>query len=75
MNKYSVSIDGHRTSFSLEAEFYLELKAIAKQRSSSVAGLVRRIDHARAGTHNLSSALRIFILKDLKNRIAEGSQS
>ena len=71
MNKRSVSIRGHRTSFSLEDEFWNELKAIARIRQISVAQLVTQVDLRRNEEENLSSALRLFVLRDLKSKLGE----
>jgi predicted DNA-binding ribbon-helix-helix protein len=63
-----VSIAGHRTSISLEPEFWVALEAAAATRGWSVARLVGEIDRARgqpAGAgRNLSSALRVFLLAE-----------
>jgi predicted DNA-binding ribbon-helix-helix protein len=59
MRKRSVVIAGHRTSVSLEDEFWADLVAIAGTRGLSLNALVREIDARRAG--NLSSALRLFV--------------
>ena len=68
MKKRSVSIRGHRTSLSLEDGFWDELARIAGDRGTSVAGLVSEIDGDRSG--GLSSAVRLFILEDLKQKAA-----
>jgi predicted DNA-binding ribbon-helix-helix protein len=59
--KRSIEIAGHRTSVTLEDEFWNSLRDIAKERGSSVRGLVAEIDAGR-GEHNLSSAVRLFVL-------------
>ena len=64
VRKYSVMIAGHRTSVSLEPEFWNELKRIAEQRGETVSSLITRVDETRSG--NLSSALRILVLRELK---------
>jgi predicted DNA-binding ribbon-helix-helix protein len=68
MRKRSVTIDGHRTSISLEDAFWAELSAIARARSLSLNALVAEIDHARGTPEggNLSSALRLYVLAELK---------
>ena len=63
MQKRSVSIAGHRTSLSLEPEFWAALEAAARARGLPVARLVGEIDRERAG-RNLSSAIRVFLLAD-----------
>ncbi|MBG1231149.1 ribbon-helix-helix domain-containing protein [Aestuariivirga litoralis] len=60
--KRSLTIAGHRTSLSLEVEFWDALKAAAEQEGKSLAGLVGEIDLAREG-RNLSSAIRVWVLK------------
>ena len=60
--KRSLTIAGHRTSLSLEPEFWDALKVAAVAESKSVAALVGEIDAGRAG-RNLSSAIRVWILQ------------
>lgn len=68
--KRSISIAGHRTSISLEAPFWEALKEIAAREAFSVAALVARIDAGREpGGGSLSSAIRVFILRDLTARL------
>ncbi|MDB5491161.1 MAG: Ribbon-helix-helix domain, putative DNA-binding protein [Micavibrio sp.] len=65
MKKRSVRIADHPTSITLEDEFWVELKAIAESRDQSINQIITEIDEAR-GERNLSSAIRIFILKNHK---------
>ncbi|KZB70663.1 MULTISPECIES: ribbon-helix-helix domain-containing protein [Thalassospira] len=67
VRKRSVTIAGHRTSFSLEDAFWEELVGIAQRRDMTLAELVVEIDTDREG--NLSSALRLFVLRDLQSRV------
>jgi predicted DNA-binding ribbon-helix-helix protein len=70
MEKHSVTIAGHKTSFTLEAAFWDALRAIAAERRSSVAQIVAGVDQQRAGSEdgpNLSSALRVFVLLHQQN--------
>ena len=62
--KRSVMISGHRTSISLETAFWSELKSLAESRHQSINALITEIDHQRRC--NLSSALRLFVLEQLK---------
>lgn len=66
--KRSVTIRGHRTSFSLERAFMNEIERIAADRVLPLAALVGEIDEERAEDTNLSSALRLYVLADLKAR-------
>jgi predicted DNA-binding ribbon-helix-helix protein len=65
--KRSVSIAGHRTSVSLEAPFWAALKDIAAARTVSVQALIGEIDAGRGGA-NLSSAIRVFVLREGRPR-------
>ncbi|MGV0817918.1 ribbon-helix-helix domain-containing protein [Martelella sp. AMO21009] len=66
IRKHSISLHGHRTSFSLEDAFYTELSRIAHARDLSLAALIAEIDDARDGEINLSSAIRLFVLAEVK---------
>ena len=69
MRKRSVTLKGHRTSVSLEDRFWDELRRMAAEASIPIGALVERIDDARAEEENLSSALRLAVLADLKARL------
>ena len=64
MKKRSVKIMGHFTSVTLEDEFWSELKILADAQKLSLNALIAQIDKDRKG--NLSSALRLYILKKIK---------
>jgi predicted DNA-binding ribbon-helix-helix protein len=66
IRKHSVSLRGHRTSFSLEDEFWHEAVAIADARNMSIAALLSEIDENRDAGSNLSSAIRLHVLRHLK---------
>ena len=65
IRKYSTTLHGHRTSFSLEEAFFEELKALAAARGMPLAALIAEIDDGRA-EGNLSSALRLYVFRCLK---------
>jgi predicted DNA-binding ribbon-helix-helix protein len=58
--KRSVRLAGHKTSISLESEFWDALRQLAAARGRSLNQLVAELDERRTG--NLSSALRVFVL-------------
>ncbi len=64
--KRSFTIDGHRTSISLEATFWVALKDVARERKMPVARLVQAIDRERGGG-GLSSAVRVWLLDHYRN--------
>lgn len=59
--KRSIVIAGHKTSVSLEDDFWEALKEIASQRKETLSDLVAGIDASRT-QGNLSSAIRLFVL-------------
>ncbi len=61
--KRSVSISGHRTSFSLEDQFFDCLRTLADEQNVTLASLVKTIDENRHRQSNLSSALRLYVLE------------
>ena len=66
--KRSITVGGHKTSFSLEEPFWIELKKIALTRKMTMAKLVSKIDHTRE-QGNLSSAIRLFVLHHFRNEV------
>jgi len=68
--KRSVVIAGHKTSVSLEPEFWDALKEIAAGRGVSVNQIVRDIDTDHEG--NLSSAIRLYVLRHYRARAHDG---
>ena len=67
IQKRSVVLDGHKTSVSLEEEFWTGLKEIASSRKITVTDLVAAIDRDRK-TGNLSSALRLYVLAHYRSK-------
>ena len=61
VSKRSIVIAGHKTSVSLEDQFWDSLKEIARERDMTVGALVAAIDGNREQA-NLSSAIRLFVL-------------
>lgn len=59
--KRSIEIAGHRTSISLENEFWAALKDISLTQGTTLRALIAEIDNERGET-NLSSAIRLRVL-------------
>jgi predicted DNA-binding ribbon-helix-helix protein len=70
IKKRSVSLSGHRTSYSIEDEFQTALLKMADAQSVSLAKLIASIDEGRGEQSNLSSALRIAVLQYYQTRLA-----
>ena len=67
--KRSIVVEGHKTSVSLEDEFWNALKEIAAEPRGTLSELVGRIDGDR--THgNLSSSIRLFVLNHYRAQAA-----
>lgn len=80
MIKRSMTINGHRTSVSLESLFWEQLVRLATKRGSSLAALVAEIDTERsrmllAGQSGggLSSAIRLYVLRQVLAEAGEQS--
>lgn len=67
MQKRSLTINGHRTSVALEAEFWATLETLASAQHQSLTALVAAVDSAR-GPQGLASALRVYVLKAVSVR-------
>lgn len=73
ITKRSVVIGGHKTSVSLEEPFWNAVREIAVQQQMTVSGLLRQIDVERRNA-NLSSAIRVYVLENLRSQIATAHQ-
>ncbi len=58
--KRSIVVDRHKTSVSLEDEFWAGMREIAQSERQTITGLVSAIKKDHEG--NLSSAIRRFVL-------------
>jgi len=67
IKKRSISIDDHKTSVTLEDEFWKSLKMIAYDRNKTVSQLITRID-ANRQFFNLSSAIRVYVLRYFRDK-------
>ena len=64
--KKSFTIGNHRTSISLEPEFWDALKIKAKERDVSLSKLVLKIDNEKPKDYNnLASYIRIWVLRKI----------
>ena len=60
--KHSLTLNGHRTSVSLEAAFWDAFRDIADARGQTLNALAAEIDAHRADGIGLASAIRVFVL-------------
>lgn len=61
--KHSLTLRGHRTSVSLEDEFWRAFLKIAEQRAMPINALAAEIDETREFDSGLASAIRVYVLK------------
>ncbi|MEM1234140.1 MAG: ribbon-helix-helix domain-containing protein [Pseudomonadota bacterium] len=71
--KRSLTLRGHRTSVSLEDEFWHEFRAIALRDDKPVNVLAAEIDAERGLESGLASAIRLYVLRDLQSRVFAGA--
>ena len=69
--KRSLTLRGHRTSVSLEDEFWRAFREIAAAKSLPINVLAAEIDVARGTDLGLASAIRLYVLENLQARLAE----
>lgn len=72
--KHSVTLNGHRTSVSLEPAFWEAFKAIAAGSGQAINSLAAAIDADR-GDLGLASAIRLFILRHYQRRQSPGGEN
>jgi predicted DNA-binding ribbon-helix-helix protein len=70
VEKHSITIKGRKSSVALEDQFWEPLKEIAKERGMTLAALVTSIKAERQ-RGNLSSAIRLFVLRHYQDRSAK----
>jgi predicted DNA-binding ribbon-helix-helix protein len=68
--KRSIVIAGHRTSVSLEDDFWIGLKEIGREHKMTLSSLITDIKGRRLDT-NLSSAVRLFVLRHFRSKISQ----
>lgn len=65
--KHSLTLKGHRTSVSLEDEFWLAFKEIAAIKHKPINALAAEIDAERGMELGLASAIRLYVLAWYRN--------
>ena len=69
--KRSIVVGGHKTSVSLEDDFWDALKEIAREHRVTLSDLVGSLDEQRQHG-NLSSTLRLFVLNHYRPGMPAG---
>ena len=73
--KHSLTLQGHRTSVSLEPEFWRAFRRIAADDGRALNELAAEIDAARGTGQGLASAIRVFVLDRTARRAAAGGRA
>lgn len=66
--KRSLTLRGHRTSVSLEDEFWDAFRDIAGAQGKPINALAAEIDEARGLESGLASAIRLFVLMSITEK-------
>lgn len=66
--KHSLTLKGHRTSVSLEPEFWDAFRAAAAEENRPINALAADIDAERGADVGLASAIRVYVLRRLQGR-------
>lgn len=66
--KRSLTLHGHRTSVSLEPEFWEAFREMARNRGVSVNALAAEIDAARGLEAGLATAIRLAVLRHYRGQ-------
>ena len=61
--KHSLTLQGHRTSVTLEAEFWQAFRSIAQEKGIALNALAAQVDAGRAPETGLASAIRVYVLR------------
>ena len=66
--KHSLTLRGHRTSVSLEDDFWRAFCEIAEEKSMPINVLAAEIDAERGVDCGLATAIRLFVLRHYRGR-------
>ncbi|MCD1624702.1 ribbon-helix-helix domain-containing protein [Seohaeicola saemankumensis] len=61
--KHSLTLRGHRTSVTLEPDFWQALRDIATSKDIPINVLAAQIDESREADIGLASAIRVYVLR------------
>ncbi|MDF1621619.1 ribbon-helix-helix domain-containing protein [Pseudothioclava nitratireducens] len=67
--KHSLTLGGHRTSVTLEDEFWAAFRKIARDEGKGINALAAEIDAARGMETGLATAIRLFVLAHLETQL------
>ncbi len=68
LRKRSITLHGHRTSITLEPEFWAGLEELAVTQRKTITATIAAIDDERDPENNLSSCIRVAVLKHYQSQ-------
>lgn len=68
--KRSLTLNGHRTSVSLEDEFWREFRRLVARTGQPINAVAAGIDAARDPDIGLATAIRLYVLRELRAELA-----
>ncbi len=71
--KRSLTLRGHRTSVSLEDDFWRAFRDIAEEKNIPINALAAQIDAERDLEAGLATAIRLYVLAYFRDRASVGS--
>ncbi len=71
--KRSLTLKGHRTSVSLEEEFWHAFREIAEEKSLAINALAAEVDANRDFETGLATAIRLYVLAYYRTRSESSS--
>lgn len=69
LKKRSITLHGHRTSITLEPEFWQGLEELATAQNQTITATIAGIDDQRDPSNNLSSCIRVAVLNHYKAQL------
>ncbi len=69
--KHSLTLNGHRTSVTLEDAFWDAFRDIATDAGQPINALAAKIDEKRGLDLGLASAMRLFVLRHYQSELAK----
>jgi len=70
--KRSLTLNGHRTSVSLEEEFWRAFRSLAAAQDRPINALAAEIDARRGAETGLATAIRLYVLESLRQKAGLG---
>jgi predicted DNA-binding ribbon-helix-helix protein len=71
--KRSLTLRGHRTSVSLEDDFWRAFRDIAEEKNIPISALAAQIDAERDLDAGLATAIRLYVLAYFRGQASVGS--